>query len=487
MNNYLKVISEEWKTEAANEKEEYFFNYDEVESIINGEKLYVIGRKGTGKTCISEHINSITESDVFTEKLSFKDFPFRLLYEFQDRNYPAQHRYITLWMQLIYMSVCKMLIKNQSIPDEIKNRLKKMYPYYMDGKLEDEIKRIKKFQVNFSGGAKGVNGGLGGSVEKEIVEGGGWIDDVDVLQELIREHCDECRYYIIFDQLDEDYSGITEDDLKNNYLPLLTGLFKAVQKVRNLLRNFKIYPIVFLRDDIYERIKDSDKNKWDDILIRLVWDNQKLKNMVAHRLAISMSVEDAGFELMWRRIVDEKCLSYPYGSRKVWINDRPVVKRKFIPLEDFFIRNSLMRPRDIVKFIVICCKIALSKGNEKIYRDDVKQAIVEYSHWFKREFDDEVQVVLPDMDVIWRILSDIKLQIFNKNDFYTAYGKYKSKLINQDASFVLEQLFEFSIIGNQDRANQKRFYFKYEHVDMKFNEDRPIVINPGLLKSLQIS
>ena len=144
-----------------------------------------------------------------------------------------------------------------------------------------------------------------------------------------------------------------------------------------------------------------------------------------------------------------------------------------------------MRPRDIVKFIVICCKTAMARKNEKICRDDVKQATVEYSHWFKREFDDEVQVVLPDMEVIWRILSDIKLQIFNKDDFYAVYEKYKSKLINKDASFILEQLFEFSIVGNQDRANQTRFYFKYEYADMKFNEDTRVKI-PATIQFLRL-
>ena len=50
----LKAIADTWHLEAKQENENLFFYIDEVNSIKNGEKCYVIGRKGMGKTAISE-------------------------------------------------------------------------------------------------------------------------------------------------------------------------------------------------------------------------------------------------------------------------------------------------------------------------------------------------------------------------------------------------------------------------------------------------
>ncbi|WP_193051488.1 hypothetical protein [Pseudoalteromonas undina] len=48
------------------------------------------------------------------------------------------------------------------------------------------------------------------------------------------------------------------------YTELLTSLFKAVQDVRSIFRHSNVFPIVFLRDDIYDILQDPDKGKWTD-------------------------------------------------------------------------------------------------------------------------------------------------------------------------------------------------------------------------------
>ena len=54
--NAFKEISK-WKLEAKLEDtDRYFYVTPEVESILEGEKSYVIGRKGTGKTAIASYL-----------------------------------------------------------------------------------------------------------------------------------------------------------------------------------------------------------------------------------------------------------------------------------------------------------------------------------------------------------------------------------------------------------------------------------------------
>ncbi|HVX49257.1 MAG TPA: OST-HTH/LOTUS domain-containing protein, partial [Chitinophagaceae bacterium] len=86
--NFIKVNSEEilesiarnWKLDAKLEStQNYFYHLQEVSSIINKSKYYIIGRKGSGKSSIGEYLLSLRSHDTFTEKLSFKNFPFNEL------------------------------------------------------------------------------------------------------------------------------------------------------------------------------------------------------------------------------------------------------------------------------------------------------------------------------------------------------------------------------------------------------------------------
>ena len=70
-----------WKREAkAEDNDRYFWHVSETDRISQGDKYFVIGRKGSGKTAICEYFSRQTAFDVFAEKLSFKNFPFNELY-----------------------------------------------------------------------------------------------------------------------------------------------------------------------------------------------------------------------------------------------------------------------------------------------------------------------------------------------------------------------------------------------------------------------
>ena len=72
----LSEISEKWKLEAKQEDNlRYFFHVKEAEKVLSGEKFYVVGRKGSGKSAISQYIlnlcneNMLTGYKIFTEQL----------------------------------------------------------------------------------------------------------------------------------------------------------------------------------------------------------------------------------------------------------------------------------------------------------------------------------------------------------------------------------------------------------------------------------
>jgi len=59
MSDLLKEISEKWNVEAKQEdNSRYFYHIEESAKILNGERFYVIGRKGSGKDEIIDEIHA---------------------------------------------------------------------------------------------------------------------------------------------------------------------------------------------------------------------------------------------------------------------------------------------------------------------------------------------------------------------------------------------------------------------------------------------
>ena len=123
----LKEIGQ-WKREAkAEDNDRYFCHVSEVDEISRGTKYFVIGRKGSGKTAICEYFNKQRSFDLFAEKLSFKNFPFNELYQQKNDKYTPPNQFITIWKYLIYSTVCRLMLKNESVDATIRAKLGQLY------------------------------------------------------------------------------------------------------------------------------------------------------------------------------------------------------------------------------------------------------------------------------------------------------------------------------------------------------------------------
>ena len=478
MNEIIKQISENWKLDAKLEDGKYFFNYDEVNSILKGKKSYVIGRKGIGKTAICKHIENAKDFNSFATKLTFKSFPFNELYSLDDKKYTFPNQYITLWKYLIYLNVCKLMIDNESIKQEVRNKLEEIFPKKKLNMLAKDIREWTSTKFNISL----LGFGLGGEGKKNVVEDNtNWIDKVSILEEVIQEYAGDANYYIVFDELDEDYHNVKEKEHLEYYIPLLTGLFKAVQNIKCTFNNgnINIYPVVFLRDDIYSQIRDSDKNKWNDLKVDLEWNENTLKNLIAYR--ISQDVNDGehilSFEDAWNKIIKNNC--------KIHMGDE---KKKILSPFEYILRSTQFRPRDLIKYITCCCKEAIDRKQNYINEDIILWADRAFSNYFIDEMIDEIYPVLPDIQNIFQIFSNIGKWNLKVTEFRSTYKKFlDAGTINEpNIDYVLENLFNFSIIGNQHASRKDIYYFKFKQTNMKLNKDKNIILHRGLFKALQI-
>ncbi len=472
----IKNISKNWKLEAKLEDNKYFYNLSEAKQILDGEKLFIIGRKGSGKSAICEYIVNQKQHNIFSKKLSFKNFPFNDLYHLENiQSYTEPNQYITMWKYLIYSTICHLMVSNENIDSHMRNELEKLYPKNAPESLARTINTWTS--AEFGANILGQGGTI--KVGRDVkINYSSWIDRVNILEDIISTYCDNAEYFIVFDELDEDYRVIKEEGSHKNYTNLLTSLFKAVQDVKSNLQEKNIFPIVFLRDDIYALIKDSDKNKWRDYKLDIEWNQKKLKDLLSFRISQDTLniTETLSFQDVWKNIFTDEV--FGVGNK---------AKKKIKSFE--FISNSTqLRPRDYIHFIRVCAEETISRGRNKIQADTVKYADREFSNYLKDEIVDEIYPILPDIDIILQIITNIRKPIFSVDEFKNEYQTYiQSKTLNENnIDFVLNTLFNFSIIGNQHKRQENIFYFKYLQTNMNFNKNEAIVLHRGLLKALRI-
>jgi len=467
---------EDWKLEAKLEDtERYFYHTRVVSRILKGQKLYVVGRKGTGKTAISEHLDNLKEHDYFSQKLTFKNFPFNKLYALNDKGFTQPNQYITLWKYVIYSTVCKLMISNQSIDSDTRHRLEKIFNDDIENALPNAVERWTGLKFDLK--ILGTGGGIGANREVVEKEDSDWTRRVDILENFLKKNLGECRYVVAFDELDEDYKEIYEPEKYKQYTELLTSLFKAAQDIRARFSSHKLFPIIFIRDDIYEVLQDPDKTKWLDYKIDLEWNEASIKNMLAFRLSRSISkvgkIKD--FHVVWNELFEKGGVKY--GDRQ----------RKIMSPFDYITRSSLLRPRDYVRYLQACAEASLEHGHFKIKPHNVAIADTAFSNYLRSELEDELHGLIPDIHKILDIFTTLRKQTLRIEEFKDAYIEaIKQGLIESgDFQFILQMLFHFSIIGNQPK--QKSFQvFRYKNKEARLNLKENIIIHRGLFRSLQI-
>jgi hypothetical protein len=178
------------------------------------------------------------------------------------------------------------MIHNENIDIIIRTKLSKLYN---DDSSQALDKLIKKWtSTGFGVEILGCGFNIAGEQYSKDLS---WLEIVDILENIIIDYCDKSTYYIIFDELDEDYKNFPSVVEANRYKDMITSLFKCICDIRSKFKDEEllVYPIAFLRSDIYDQITDSDKNKWYESVINLEWNTDKIKRLLAHRICVALT------------------------------------------------------------------------------------------------------------------------------------------------------------------------------------------------------
>lgn len=480
MSNYrrewLKAISD-WKLEAADEdSSRYFYGMPGVASVQSGESSYVIGRKGSGKTAVAEHVRGLVGPTTFVRSLSFKNFPFNELYKLQDNRFTNPSQYTTIWKYIIYAAICDMMSENTNIDPSISHELAEHFSIDVEKALAPSISKIS----DKSGGFTLFGTGANAAIKSVVVENDAtWQERAQILEDLILEYIDDCSYFVLFDELDEDYKDYFETKMSKQYLDLLIGLFKAVHDIRRKMRRgSKIKPVVFLRSDIYDLLKDNDKNKWRDSALTLSWSEANLRDLAAFRLSRAQAV--SGPIQNFNAVIDS--LFTTDTTRAGGVSRRRHVFA-------YILGHTLYRPRDVISYLRECARFALSNGTGKISPNKFSEVNKAYSLRMRQEFVDEIGGALPAIDNVFDILSLIRKNTFVFSEFRPHFdAAIASGEIETPLSFeaVCRVLFHYSVLGNQPSQHTAKIY-QYIYPNARINFSERAVLHRGLLQALQIN
>lgn len=467
----LKEISK-WKLEARlDDIRRYFFAIPELSDVTTGDASYVIGRKGTGKTALVQYMATEKSKDVYATKLTFKNFPFNELYKQANDVYRRPNQYITIWKLIIYSSVCRLMSQSGVIDPLLKKTIDKAFPVPSSDQLGTII-------------GQWISGDFGVTVLGTGVSANKWFQEkrqytlqekVENLEGFVKKHLPFGTFLVLFDELDEDYKEMFEQYGKSEYLDLLTGLFKAVQDVRAVFSGSdkNLYPVVFLRDDIYDLIRDPDKNKWRDLEVDLEWTADGIRGLLAHRLSKALGATTEDFDVLWYSIFTRSSLTYSAGNKQ-------------IASFDFIKMSAQGRPRDYINYLQQCAYSSLKKGETEISLDTIKESDKAYSNYLKKELIDEIHGIIPDIAKVLSIFSELRKWILTIDEFKQAYAERVEAggMAIADADMVLRTLFYFSVIGNVVKVDLH--IFRHERPTAQLNFKERIVVHRGLMKSLQI-
>lgn len=457
----------------------YFMKIPDYDKIIGGEKRYIIGRKGTGKTAILEKIRLDSEktTSFLVRDLTLRDFPLNDIRGFRDKGMQDKSQFVPIWTFLIIIEICKLIIKDENagnylIKNQIDSILKENNLEVESGFVET-IKILKnreaKFGLSSIFGFLGIEGSRSKGVEFEAPVH--FTKALDKIKEILSKISSSTTYFILFDELDEGFNA-----RDSNKRLLLLSLFRAVE---NLCIDFKkhkfsVRPIVALRSDIYESLEDNDLNKYDDYLIKLNWVSDtkysySLRELVNTRIRYSLNVDES--KDAWLSVCEDINYRVPTKSHSVWM---------------YMKNRTFERPRDIIKFLKYCKDIS---KKESLKFEDVRDAEDRYSNWFYNEIRDEIQSFLPVWKESLSCLTKIGKGILTTSELLKALESEKEILTytesqNINLDDILSILFEFSIIGNLDEKD--RWLFKYKDHDISWSPTRRLTIHFGLEKKLRI-
>jgi hypothetical protein len=178
--------------------------------------------------------------------------------------------------------------------------------------------------------------------------------------------------YILIDNLDEGWDNSAEANA------FVRGLLLAIYEICQ--PNIPVRIIVFLRSDMYDCVTRQFQHidKYRQFQEHIYWGRKEIMDLVAQRIRVNLKVrKPANAAEVWGMVFDEKT-----DSTKV---------------PQYIIDRSLLRPREVLQFCRLAAEKADQRGHLKVTFEDISDSEREYSRWKIDDLSNEFLFAYPGL------------------------------------------------------------------------------------------
>jgi hypothetical protein len=470
----LEKIATDWRQDAESETDKYYFETAEFRSIADGTKAYVISRKGTGKSAIVMHLLA---TKVHAVDLSLSDLNPQDLHAFGSHGNETERGilYRNTFAYIIYRAVAVMMLNSPEVSDIAKKQIRDAFPDQVEAKLPRNVMRWMTLEGHF----EAFGFGAGAEVQREQEEDKrSIVEKKNVLEQFLDKHLKGGPYYVIFDALDDNFRA-AHGKLEPEYGLAITSLFKTVADIRREFLERDLFPVITLRDDIFDFLRHAERNRWQQDKVEIEWDEDKIKAMIAHRLAVTAGRKPVPFEEVWPELVGQEAARF--GNR-VW--------EKY----DYIASFTMLRPRDFIAYLSEACGVAAKKARERGHSSAtlsvpaLRDCKGEFADYFRDEVEDELSGQIPDIKQIFEAVLDGPHRSVGRKELEERYADYLKSGSGESTGMrppaMLEKLYQFGVIGYAEtKGPAKGEKFRYNGGDRKLHPSAGLLIHKGLIRA----
>jgi len=446
---------------------DYFVRTPAVDAVESARKHLVLGRKGSGKTALVRYF-TLAQPQCISSALNLRNYPWNTHKERVNLGASEIESYVSSWRYLIAVKANALLLEHAKFK-MIRDSQKAAYNFLTDnygGARPDlgEILRPKAIKLSKSSFKPSFMGASLGQVDFES-EKGGLSSNVDLLTDALLLNATVMmgqsgikRLFLHFDELDQGLSTLDEKHER-----MLIGLVLAARSIFSDEKTLgKICPIAYLRTDLWEAMKFSDKNKiTQSSAVQLEWNTNTLRELIDRRIEAKV-----GSGIGWDQIEDGLPIR---GSQSKW---------------GHIIARTFLRPRDVIQFLNFIAELALRTEPDAdiIENTDIVAAREPYSKYLKQELDDEINPHWDKWAEALQAISEITTLTFSRDEFEESWGKRKaSKTVPADQA--LETLYQYSVVGYRRGIGKGGSGWTFQYTDPDAGWDNAasrLKAHPGL-------
>jgi len=208
-----------------------------------------------------------------------------------------------------------------------------------------------------------------------------WLRQINRAEQLVQE-ANEIRsdsnydYVFIIDRLDESWDG------SDGAVISLMALMHCCVRLRASCR--AIRPYLFLRENIYSRIRqlDNEFSRLETSVIVLDWTKEKLTELIERRLVRPFNTKPALGGEAWSHFFED---TTNFDSREQVLN------------------NCQGRPRDVLTYVSFALESAVARGHTLITQEDVENARDRFSTSKLKDLADEFAENYPNIQLVLQL------------------------------------------------------------------------------------